>query len=300
MTTIKTLRFLLLLPVLGMVILNGCKSAAGTNASSELKLKLEKGKIYDYTFDFDINQQAGGQEVKSKMLMAFSVGVTAEEGDNKIMKLTYERIRMEIGSAAGGTTVDTDSPVPSDADVKANPMLMMNKMFAAMKGKTITMKANAAGDVLEVTGFEELINSIISSMGIDDMIKEKVRGQLKQQFNDKSVKDMFAQAFGFLPNKQIKVGDTWEKTINLPGATEMATKTTYTVKSIEADKATLDMVSKISSGTSGMSGDQTGIMVVDMKSGLMISSDFTQNMKMSSNGTEMVMVNKGKVSGKVR
>ena len=73
------------------------------------------------------------------------------------------------------------------------------------------MKVDEEGKVLEVTGFDEIINGMVDSMGVDEDMKMQMRASLKDQFNEQELKDQFAQVFMIFPNKEVKVGDSWEK-----------------------------------------------------------------------------------------
>jgi hypothetical protein len=145
--------------------------------------------------------------------------------------------------------------------------------------------------------------SIISSFG-DDMPeeeKQKMREQFSKQFSDEGMKSQFERVLYIFPNKEVKVGDTWQRS-STAGFGEMPAKysSTYTVTEIEGDMVTLQEKSKIESNDSKMdlSGDVDGTIVIDSKSGLLVNC--TQNIDMKVNAGGMTVGMKGitKVKGK--
>jgi uncharacterized protein DUF6263 len=76
--------------------------------------------------------------------------------------------------------------------------------------------------------------------------------------------------------------------------------TTYTVKEIEGDQVTLDTKTRIESagGDVEVNGNQTGEMMIDSKSGLMVNASFTQELDTKVQGMSMTISGRGKIKGK--
>ena len=123
---------------------------------------------------------------------------------------------------------------------------------------------------------------------------------MKDQFNEQSIKDNFSQLFTIFPNKEVKVGESWEKSYSTGGKMPAKFSTTYTVKEIEGDHVTLSTVTKISPNSSEAEaeGEQTGNILVDSKTGLMINATFDQNMKVKAKGNTLEITGKGRIKGK--
>ena len=96
------------------------------------------------------------------------------------------------------------------------------------------------------------------------------------------------------------MGDTWEKSHSTGGKTPAKFTTIYTAKEIEGDHVSLATVTKITptSGETEVNGEQTGNILVDSKTGLMINASFDQDMKVKIQGTEVSIIGKGKIKGK--
>jgi hypothetical protein len=208
----------------------------------------------------------------------------------KTIKSTYDRIRMNMDVPGQKMEIDTDKPRENSGVTASDPMDMMNGMFHAIKGKSFVMKVNAEGDVTEVQGLDEMSTAMLDGMNLDADMRPRMEAAFKQQFNEESMKQSFSQAFNIFPNKAVKLGDKWDKDLALNNGM-MKMKTTYTVKDISGDKVTLDAVSQFD--MMGSKGSQNGTFVVDAKTGLVTSGDYTQKFEGPMN-----MTSKGKITGK--
>ncbi len=156
----------------------------------------------------------------------------------------------------------------------------------------------------KITGFKEMAQSIVDSMGVDEKMKEQMQQQFSKQFNENSMKDQFERVLYIFPNKEVKVGDSWQKTTTPGGAMGGKYTSTYTVSEIEGDMVTLEEKSKIeidgASAAMNMKGDITGTLIIDSKSGLVVSADQDMDLKITTEGKEMKMKGKTKIKGKAR
>ena len=282
--------------------IQSCKTTAKTSASKMFKFNLEEGKGYDYEMIFDIDTKAGGQNISMTIAGLYSMNVTATEGNVKSVTTAYKSLRMNMKMMGMEIDIDSDKPVQDngDGDVTKNPIGMMNKVIGGIVGKKFIIKVGEEGKVLEVTGFDKIFTDMVDSMGVDEDVKKQVTASMKEQFNDQSIKDQFAQVFTIFPNKEIKVGDSWEKSYATGGKMAAKFTTTYNVKDIEGDHVTLTTNTKISSndGGGGISGTQTGNMLVDSKTGLMINATYDQQLEVKAEGQTVEVTGKGKIKGK--
>lgn len=299
--------FLFAVAIVGIITtttIGSCKSSSKASTSKILKFNLEKGKGYDYEIVWDMNSKISGQETKVSLDGLYSMNVSEDEGHIKSISTSYKRIRMNM--QVMGMTIDIDSDKPSldngGEGAEKNPLGMMNKVMSGMVGKPFIIKVDEEGKVLEVTGFDKIISDMIDSLGTDEVKKQQVMVSMKDQFSDQTIKDQFAQVFTIFPNKEIKVGDTWEKSYNTGGKMGAKYTTTYKVKEIEGDHVSLTTDTKIGSNGDEMKlkGDQTGNILVDSKTGLMINAEFDQDMEITTMGMKIHMTGKGKIKGKAR
>ena len=141
---------------------------------------------------------------------------------------------------------------------------------------------------------------MVDSMGLDENMKAQLTASLKDQFSEQTMKDQFAQVFTIFPNKEIKVGDSWEKEYSTSGRMAAKYTTTYTAKEIEGDHVTLTAKTKITSSANGqeMDGTQTGNIIVDSKTGMMVNAEFDQNIEVKTQGQKVEVIGKGRIKGK--
>lgn len=268
----------------GLLVVTGCNSSdtkeankAANGDAVELKFNLQKGKSYTYTMDMEMEGEMQGQKLENDMAFEYSVEVVDDKDSLKTLKTTYDRIKMEMNAGQMNMHVDTNEPQQdSAADPRQNPMAIMSNMFHAMKGKAFEMKVNNRGEVVSVSGMEEMMNAMMNSMAVDETMKQTMAQAFQSQFNEESVKQSFAQAFNIFPDKAVKVGDTWTKSASISGMASADVATVYKVKEIKADEVVLDVSADLS--INGGKGTQTGTMKVDATSGLVTDAEMEQKL----------------------
>jgi Family of unknown function (DUF6263) len=292
-----------LLAIITVAGIQSCQSTKSATGSKMLKFNFEKGKGYDYEMIINMDQDIMGQAMQMDMTNYYSMDVVADDGTTKTITTTYDRFKMNMKVGPMNIDVDSDKPLHEigDGDGK-DPMKMVNRLFGAIKGKKFTMKVNAEGKVEEVTGFKEMAQSIVDSMGVDEKMKEQMQQQFSKQFNEQSLKDQFERFLYIFPNKDVKVGDSWQKTTTPGMAMGGKYVSTYTVSEIEGDMVTVEEKSKIegASGAMDMKGDITGTLVIDSKTGLVVNADQDMDLIMNAEGKEIKMKAKSKIKGKAR
>lgn len=284
----------------GIFLLPSCQSSKTSSGSGKvLKFNLEKGKGYDYEMVWDMDMKVAGQTSAVTVDGQYSMNIVDENAGVKTVATTYKSIRMAMNVMGMEIEMDTDKPVDEDTDVESNPMGAMNKVMKGLVNKPFMVKVDEEGNVLEITGVDKIVESMLDSLGIEPERKEMVKASMKEQFSDESMKDNFAELFTVFPNKEVKVGDSWKKTYSKGGKTAATFNTTYTVKEIDGDHVTLKAESKIS-GKEEMEveGTQTGNIIIDSKTGLMINAEYEQNMSITTQGQKITMIGKGRIKGK--
>jgi hypothetical protein len=289
----------------GLIGLQSCQTAKTATAAKMLKFNFENGKGYDYEMTTSMDQEIMGQSMKMDMSAYYSMEVAADDGNTKTITTSIDRFKMKVDVVGMNLEVDTDKPMTGagiTGDDK-NPLEVVNRLFGSIKGKQFTMKVDAEGKVQEVSGFENMGRSIVDSMDLDEKDRGEMIKKFDEQFNAKNMKGQFERFLYIFPNKAVKVGDSWEKDSEAPGA-PMAGKyhSVYKVTDIEGDMVTLEEKTKILSAEQGMvmSGNVTGTLVVDSKTGLVVTADQDMKMTTSAKGMSFEMIGKTKIKGKAR
>lgn len=293
--------YLLIVSSIGMGFLQSCQSTKSATATKMLKFNFENGKGYDYEMITKIDQEIMGQPMKMDMSYYYSMDVSADDGNMKTITTRFDRVKMNMNIAGLDMVVDSDKR-SERSDNDKNPMEIMNRLFGAISGQRFVMKVNNEGKIEEITGFKEMAGAIADSLRLEGEERQEMMGKFEQNFSEKAIKGQFERILYIFPNKEVKVGDTWEKSTNVAGQMGGKYISTYKVKEIEGDMVTLEEKTKIEGETEGMeiSGNVSGVLVVDSKSGLMVNADQDIIIKMNKAGAKITLNAKNKIKGKAR
>lgn len=288
-----------------LIGIEACQSSKSATSAKMLKFNFEKGKGYDYEMNIDMDQEIMGSSTKLGIATYYSMDVMEDDGKVKVLQARYDRFKMDMDLFGMKLNVDTEKPVDT-AGASKDPMQMISRLFGAIKGKQFRMKVDAEGKVLEINGFKEIAESIISSMELDAEDQKEVRGKMEtqfdQQFNDQNIREQFERVLYIFPNKEVKVGDSWQKSSNMSNKMSGKMNSTYKVAEIEGDMVTLEEKTKIVSADDAMEveGEQNGILVVDSRTGLVVTADLVMDMTAKAGGMSIDIKAKTKIKGKAR
>lgn len=283
-----------------LMTFNSCTSSGKASSGKMLKFNLEKGKGYDYEMIWDMNTKVMEQETKLNIGAFYTMNVTDDDGKIRTISMEYKRLRMDMNVMGMSINMDSEGSSAESSDSAAFLGGMLSKVFSGIVNKPFTMKVDQEGNIMEVTGFNKIVDGMVDSLDIAPEAKAQTQASMKDQFSDSYVKDQFAQIFNIFPNKEVKVGDKWEKSFNTSGKQAAKYNTVYTAKEIDGDFVTLVADTKISSqeedGTK-ITGKQTGNVIVDSRTGLVVNSEFDQDMEVTASGMKVSIIGKGKIKG---
>lgn len=237
----------------------------------------------------DMENDMNGQKLNSAMNFDYDVEVVDEKDSVKTLRATYKRVVMKMNMPNASIDLDTDRPMKDSVlDLKKSPLTMMEHMFYAVVNKSFTMTVDPEGKVTSVTGMKEMGDAVVASMKVNENEKAIFEQSFNSQFNEETMKESFSQAFHLFPNKAIKVGDTWDNAMNFGGMMAGSMKTTYTVKDIKDNKVTLDVNSTMEMNNN--KGVQTGTMVLDKNTGLVLEGNLQQQTEGVLKGTTKMQI----------
>jgi len=236
-----------------------------------LKFNFQNGKTYNYTMAIDAVIRKADQKRATLMKWNYDMLVVDETKNLKTIKTTYKRIDMAMDMGN-----DQKMEFSSEKKVDAMDFMQMpSKMFGIIKGKSFTMQVNEKGEVVSISGFDKIGEAVVTEMNLPEEMKPMIRQNFQKQFNDDAVKQMFSQSFNALPNKYVKVGDTWRTNGSLT-ALRQDISTEYTVRSIKGPRVLLTGTSKLKSPEGQNSGSQLSKLIIDAKTGVMLDGVFDQ------------------------
>lgn len=284
------------------IIISSCQPTKSTTASRVLKFNFEKGKGYDYEMEMKIDQEIMGQQIKMDMSSYYTMDVVGAEGDVKTVSTMFDRIKMDMDMPGSSLSFDSDKRGVDPGSVTAGPMDKINNVFGGLVNRKFTMKINAEGKVEQVSGFKEMVAAMMDSMNLQGDDRTEAMARFNQQFNEDGMKSQFERVLYIFPNKEVKVGDSWEKGTTVTGQMGGQYASTYTVKEIEGDIVTLNEQTKIQGQQADMemTGTVTGTINVDSKSGLVVNADQDIIFNISKAGQKFDMKAKNKIKGKAR
>ncbi|UCC11207.1 MAG: hypothetical protein JSW02_07565 [candidate division WOR-3 bacterium] len=217
------------------------------------------------------------------MDMRYEVTAQTEEGISTI-QATYERVGFsQVGPF--GTFEYRSWESPEEVPLAAQG-------FAILVGKSIGMKMSSRGEVMAVTGIDEIIDAMLESleMTVDDQTRAMLESNFKRQFGESAVNENMSRMFAFYPEKPVGVGDSWGSTVKFATGIPMIIDAQYRMVGIKDGKVSLDVKSKIEPNKDeritqimGMDmyydihGTQEGTIVLDSLSGWLVEGQLVQN-----------------------
>jgi len=255
-----------------------------------LHFNLEKGRSYAYDIALNIGQDIQERKMNTGMNWKYTLQVIDDSKSLKTVKVTYDRIAMSMDMGAQKMEFNSDGPVGDPS----NPLNMVGNLFAAMKGKSFTMKVETNGEIREVDGMDKLGEELVAGMQVPEGTKQKLLESFRSKFNENDVKETFSQTFSILPGKKVKVGDTWEKeSLIRVGPAKGKLLTVYTVRSMNGNTVKISGKGKLQSETGKEAGRQNSNLVIDAPTGLVLENVFD----MSTEGQEKWHTH-GRITGK--
>lgn len=153
----------------------------------------------------------------------------AADGTTTLLQ-SVESVRVDMTSPMGKSTYDSAS-----ADTSVNPANpMMTSMLSAMIGEPFTVVLLPTGAVQKVEGFSRLVEKMSTNIP-QDRTGSALLSSLKGTFSDEAMLDMMAQGFTQLPDRPLKVGESWNSqiTIRNPILGGLTTSIAATLKAVE-------------------------------------------------------------------
>jgi hypothetical protein len=253
----------------------------------KLAWKFEKDKTFYQEMKTETKQtmKVMNQEITQNQEQTFYFSWTPKEQDkdkNWVISQKIEGIKMNIN--IGGNPVTYDSTKGDAAGGTANPLA---DFFKALIGSEFKLTVNPTdGKVLKIEGREEFVKRLVSA-------NQQMAPMLNQILSDDALKQMADPAFSVLPGKEVKPGDTWERTSKLNmgpiGTYETTYKYTFDGMQDKLAKISVKTDLKYTQPAENVqaqlpfkiekadlkSSDGTGTILFDNEKGRLVSSDMS-------------------------
>lgn len=242
-----------------------------------------------FTFSMEMNrkirQSIGGNEqmMEQSITMIWDYDVLSKD-ENGDFHILARPSRIKSSQKVGMQVIEFDSDNPGGY---VDPSMAG---FKAMIGAELRMTVAPSGKVLDLEGFEGIIDKVIEDLKIPDSPQRNqiIKG-LQNQFGDEAMRSSFEQITSFYPEKPVKIGDSWHNSLTLDVGFPMVIESDYTLVSSDSGIADINVISAISSNPNSegidmgafsliydIKGDQSGTIKMDEQSGLPLSSDMRQ------------------------
>jgi len=245
-----------------------------------LEYKLEKGKTYKQhsVSNMSMTMNAMGQDIKMDMQMSVDVNfaVIDQTNDGYNIQMSYRKIKTSMTSPTE-YSVDSDSPENSSDKSSAD-------FLKSLIGVPIDVQLTQQGKVTSVKGVDKLVEKI------NTVDNPQLKQMFNQQFSEKMIQKMIEQFSIYFPDKPVAVNDAWDVTtsVNANGF-DIINKMTLTLKQVANNVADIDLTGTLTTPEGGvdtkiqgmdakitMTGNQTGTVQLDMKTGWLIRSEVSQ------------------------
>jgi Family of unknown function (DUF6263) len=146
------------------------------------------------------------------------------------VEYAIESVKMDMNTPMSTWSFDT-----ATQEAPADPMAAATKsMMAAMIGEPFTIVQTNTGAVKSIEGFARIAEKVFKQVPDDPMSAGMVQG-LKAMLSDEGMRNTMGQTFAQLPERPLKVGDSWKSNLSFrnPMIGVLSTTILSTLKSVE-------------------------------------------------------------------
>ncbi len=254
----------------------------------DLKLNLTPGTHYVCTMENNqsVTQTVDGfdHSMTQEMTIRWNYDVIGKDSDGNFdIKLTYSGIKSKQSMEERTVEYDSDNP-PAYLD----PSM---KSSEAMLGSEIRLKISPAGKTIAIDGADSLVARMITALALpnsprnDAFIKD-----LSDKFGAKALTQSMDQITSYIPNKPVRVADSWKSETMMNFGFPMKIVSEYSLVSVGDSVALVRDSSnvitnpddnKVKAGELTMaydiSGTQIGTIEIDKATGLPLRSQIDLN-----------------------
>lgn len=227
-----------------------------------------------------------------------------------VQNLLENQYEVEVKYEDMNLAIDAGSGLQEFGSALESSGNRVNDLMKKMTDKTFSMKISQAGKVSDIRGMDKIFEGLFESM--DEELSEaqiaEIKAQLEDSYGEDALVSNIEQAFSFLPDHPVAVGDEWETVskLNVRFPAEVVGK--FRLKEMNNDHYVISNESSITLSedepivangvemTMSLDGIMEGDMNVDRKTGWIIKStmhqDFGGKVMMGSSmlqGMEMPM-----------
>lgn len=266
---------------------------SGKQDKVELRWKWQKDQELIYKSSQETLMELSGHPMRQQLRYTYSMTVSeVGPGDEATILVKYLAVASKVSGPQGDFDFDSERD-------KAAPLEGPGAMQARMVGQSFTMKMSPTGRVLDVRGYDKVLETMLKGAPEED---PALRVQLRQMFSNESFKGMMQQMAPPLPVQKVGPGDRWENdfSVKMPmiGAMRFSLKSRFTElkdnnaiidQEILAEPIDREKDSPLTGLVEIRGGIGKATLVYSIDQGCFVSQKSTMEMKMSVQGNDMPM-----------
>ncbi len=286
--------------------------AANAQGTSNLRLNLEKNRVYRYrsATEQTVTQTINGVQQTTESKVTYSMSL-------KMLDATPEFMVTEVRFDTLLTTTNTMGKViaissVTEGDIKSSESAdVLSYIMNRLSKTALYVKIDYSGKPVEIVNagiLPQMVLKDTAGITLQGPTAQAVKKQAAEAVSDGNLKSMIAQFTHFLPGREVSKGDEWTITQQLTsGGMMLDIVTTYRFDSLEGERAAITAESAIkasdnavpieSGGATVTYGELKGMskanMVVDARTGMRISENgkthISGNLGISAPGFSMQM-----------
>jgi hypothetical protein len=298
-TKMKLQKLITTLAVLSITALLAPNAALAQdpNTSAEkidLKLNLTEGVTYSTLMIMDqkISQTVQGRPIDVNQIMSMTMDsevLAVEPNGTTTLTVTYSTMKLKMDGPMGTIDYDSQNPVIDSNDPQT---AMMVAMYSAMLDQKITMKLTPKGKILQIDGFDEMMENMMDQLpGEDPNMVQAMKDMMKNFISEDKFEEMGQGMVSTFPDWPVGIGDVWYDTMSLGAGFPIDLDVTNILKDRKDGVTVIESVAKMDMGdpnsslieVEGMnmnlqlSGTQNSTTEVDEATGWTIAADTIQN-----------------------
>ncbi len=238
--------------ILSLVILT--MTILPLSSQAQLRYKLKVGQKYGLkqSTTQDIVQNIQGMSQTIKNTIGGDIGITIKSKDAGVYTsdMVFETLLFKMESTMFSMSYDS-----TDENQEEN---VISKAFDAIVGYSFKMKFDELGNIIEVTGFDELAKVIAEKYGSDTNSLNMAQESIKGQFSDESMKQNLRSMLLVYPKEKLSIGTNWSNEVQTQGAMPMLSKYNYKVSALNGSVVEISGTGTMAT-EEGFSQEQNGM-----------------------------------------
>lgn len=258
-------------------------SPAAKKIDFQFKLSPDKTYKQEIRMVSNTTQTVQGSEMKSKNIVNSVTYMKLKEGGDTsgVYSVWYDELSMDIEGGQMNQSFSSDTSSLAMVDP-------VSSILAGLVNEKFDATINTQGKVTYVENLEEIIESAVGTAGGPqaDMIRE----QISSSFGDGGFAKNIEMSTRIIPEKPVKIGDSWEIQQYTSTGLPLILTNTFTLKEINNGLATISVKGDMKidpanakttlqgmNATYFMEGTREGELQVEVETGWMKSGNLNDN-----------------------